>query len=139
AARHPDSARPGHGHRGPADRVHRRARAGSRDLPDQGPPGGRRRGLHQGVERMSVGTVGTVAAPDVSSRRAVTMGVLFLGAGAILAVGFGLTATSGVDSTFVLNPPRGVAVHVGDLTLSTRVTELVLAAICAALGLVQLS
>jgi ABC-type uncharacterized transport system permease subunit len=84
----------------------------------------------------------SAAATDVvpvgAARRAVAVGVFFLLAAAMIVFVFGLGVPGGVSSTFVLNPVQGGAVTVPDLTLPSRASALVIGAICAALGVVQL-
>jgi ABC-type uncharacterized transport system permease subunit len=76
--------------------------------------------------------------PAGSIRRAVTVGVFFLVAAATIVLVFGLGVPAGESSTFALNPVRGGAVHVTDLTLPSREAALFLGAVCGVLGVFQL-
>jgi ABC-type uncharacterized transport system permease subunit len=81
----------------------------------------------------------TTGAAPISSRRAVVTGFVFLAAAVVIAVGFGLGATPGLHSTFVLNPVRGSVAKVPNLVIPSRGAALFLAAVCAFLGGVQLT
>lgn len=87
---------------------------------------------------MSV-AAGTLGRARVSVTRARVLGILFLILAAAAALLFGLGASAGVESRFVLNPGRGGAVSVPDLVVPSRATAWLLAAVCAFLGGVQLT
>jgi len=83
-------------------------------------------------------TAATVPVGAVSSRRAMYTGIFFL----LLAAGLfalGLGMPSGESSVFGLDLGGSNAVHVPNLTLSSRLTVFVIAAICAGLGAWQLA
>ncbi len=83
--------------------------------------------------------VSAAAAPVVSNRRAVVMGVFFLAVATLIVLAFGLSVADGQSSTFALNQIGGNAIHVPDLTLPSRATSLVIGVIVAALGGYQLA
>ncbi len=79
-------------------------------------------------------------APLVSVRRARVMGLFFLAVAVLIAVAFGLGASSGIDSRFQLNEVRNAtAVHVPDLVVPSRATAFLLAGVCAFFAGVQLT
>jgi ABC-type uncharacterized transport system permease subunit len=78
---------------------------------------------------------------NLSPGQALTYGVIFLGAGLLIALLFVPTAAPGQTSTFVLNPSgaESRALPVPDVTVPTAVTLDVLAFLCAFLGGWQLA
>jgi simple sugar transport system permease protein len=80
----------------------------------------------------------TISVP-VSTTRARTLGILFLGVAIAIALLFGLGASGGVDSTFVLKQARGDELSLPNLVLPSSTTAWVIAAVCAFLGGVQLT
>jgi simple sugar transport system permease protein len=80
----------------------------------------------------------TISVP-VSTTRARTLGILFIGVAIAIALLFGLGSTGGVDSTFVLKQARGDEISLPNLVLPSSATAWVIAAICAFLGGVQLT
>ncbi len=85
-------------------------------------------------------TGATVRAGTVSVTRARVLGVLFLAAAAAILILFGLGAQTGISSTFKLNEV-GVsrAWKLPDLVVPSRNTAMLLAAVCAFLGGIQLT
>jgi len=86
--------------------------------------------------------VSTIAAAPatskVSIRRARVLGIVFMALGFAAAWWFGFGSESGLDSTFGLNG-RGSEIELAPLTLPSRETSLLLAAICVFLGAIQLT
>jgi simple sugar transport system permease protein len=79
-------------------------------------------------------------APPTSVRRAQVMGILFLAIAAVVFLAFGLGAEPGLQSRLRLSPPRGETYfRFPDLVLPSRSTAMVVAAICAFLGGIQLA
>ena len=83
---------------------------------------------------ISVGAARSVISP----RRATVFGALFLVFGAVCAV-LALASGPGIQTEFTLNDRTGSAISVGAITVSTRVTIVALALLCAAIGAWQLS
>jgi len=83
------------------------------------------------------GTVGRGRA--VSLTRARVTGIFFIVVAVAIALLFGLGSAGGIDSRFVLNPPRSEAISVPDLVVPSSATAWVLAAVCGFLGGVQLT
>lgn len=76
----------------------------------------------------------------VSSRRALTYGLIFLGAGLLIYLLFARVAVSGQMTTFVLNPGgQSQALSVPDLTFPTGLTLYAMVLLCAFLGGWQLA
>jgi ABC-type uncharacterized transport system permease subunit len=83
---------------------------------------------------------GPLAVRPVSIRRARVLGLFFVLVAILVALVFGLGSQSGLHSRFQLNEVRNAtAFHVPDLVVPTRAGTLVIAAICAFLGGVQLT
>ncbi len=76
----------------------------------------------------------------VSMTRARALGLFFLAVAIAMFVLFALGSDPGAETTFGLNPGHGgTAVRIGDLTLPSRETALLLSVVCAFLGGVQLT
>jgi general nucleoside transport system permease protein len=83
---------------------------------------------------------GTVAVPEISVQRSRVIGILFVAAGALIALAFGFGSDAGVQSRLGLNPAGGEPFFtLPDLVLPTRVTAFLLAGVCAFLGGIQLA
>lgn len=81
-----------------------------------------------------------VAAPRASLTRARTVGIFFLLLAALIAVGFGMGSSGGVESRFALEIARDpTPLGVPDLVVPSQATAFVVAAVCAFLGGVQLT
>jgi simple sugar transport system permease protein len=81
-----------------------------------------------------------VAVRTVSVRRARVLGIVFLLAGVLVLVAFGLGIESGLQSRLGLNPARGETFfRLPDLVLPSRGTAFAIAAICGFLGGIQLT
>jgi simple sugar transport system permease protein len=81
----------------------------------------------------------TVGAPAVSVTRARVLGILFIVIAVAIAVLFGLGASGGIESRFVLNPSRGDVISLPDLVVPSSATAWVIAGVCAFLGGIQLT
>ncbi len=81
----------------------------------------------------------TLTARPVSVTRARVLGILFIVIAVAIALLFGRGTAGGVESRFVLNPPRGDAISLPDLVVPSAATAWVIAVVCAFLGAIQLS
>jgi ABC-type uncharacterized transport system permease subunit len=76
--------------------------------------------------------------PPRSVGRARVLGIVFGLTGVVIAVAFG-GVPGGLHSTFGLHPSSGTSFEIPDLVLPSKLTALVMAAMCAFLGGIQLS
>jgi simple sugar transport system permease protein len=91
------------------------------------------------MERMSA-VAEAATAPPVSIQRARVMGILFLLIAVGMVLGFGLGSEGGLESRFGLNPARNpTAWELPDLVVPSRETAMVLGAVAAFLGGIQLT
>ncbi|MGZ8612130.1 MAG: ABC transporter permease [Actinomycetota bacterium] len=81
----------------------------------------------------------TVDRREVSVTRARVLGIFFVGVAVLIALLFGLGASGGVDSTFVLNASQDETISLPDLVVPSSATAWVIAAVCGFLGGVQLT
>jgi general nucleoside transport system permease protein len=84
-------------------------------------------------------TVAPVAAPTTSVTRARVLGILFVVLAVAIALLFGLGASGGAESRFVLKSRGGGALSLPDLVVPSAATAWVIAAVCGFLGGVQLT
>jgi simple sugar transport system permease protein len=80
-----------------------------------------------------------VAAPTVSITRARVTGIIFVVLAVAIALLFGLGASGGQESTFVLKGRGGQGISLPDLVVPSSATAWLIAAVCAFLGGVQLT
>jgi general nucleoside transport system permease protein len=90
--------------------------------------------------RVSATAAVAVAAPDVSVRRARVLGIALMLIALIVFLAFGLGAESGLQSRLGMNPARGETYfRFPDIVVPSKSTAIVIAAVCAFLGGIQLS
>jgi simple sugar transport system permease protein len=85
--------------------------------------------------------VAHVSIRRISVNRARGLGILYILLAVTMAVAFGAGAAPGIHAQFGLNEvgSKAVATHIPNLTVPVRMVAFVLAAVCAALGVQQLT